>query len=137
MDKAVARQRELPFGVACKVDALYDEWLERVAVVLDRVGRKEVVYETANHRDLKLSPEFISHALRDRKGHHFRARHALYFRLLDSTGELARFDAGCAGYEVAPVRPLSWEERALRLERRVREKFGETGEAAILEAYTR
>lgn len=119
----------LDFGISAKANAARRCLIRSVNECVDEIGMETAVTaSTARRQDLR-------DALSDRDGRRLEVEWVMRIAMVSPEHLRARV-ATCLvealGYAVAPIRPLTTEERLQRLEYRVATRFGSAG-AEIVE----
>lgn len=130
----MSEQGGLEFPAWYRADELFDELLDRYREFVDRIDRKQALWELSHSEEMAMQPQTFDNALKDRARSSIKMRHVLWAILRDDSGGLIEWLADKAGYELVKKRELTPEERLERLQRTVRANLGPLGEKLIEES---
>ncbi len=121
-------QMQLKFPEASLAKQEWPKLLELVRRSADAHERKEVGVE------LDLSRSVLDNILMDRDRHALKAKHLLYFLLIDESGQILKMLAALTGHQVSPKKPLTPTQKAQAYERVIRKRLGDFGEELLRSA---
>lgn len=121
-------QLSLQLPAAYRGEEKWPEVLDAIRTVCTDLGRGEVVDL------LDCSPSYLKNALVERDRHHLKAKELVKLVAADRAGVILRPLASLAGYELAPKRELTPEEKLDRLQRTLRARLGPLGDEIVKES---
>lgn len=121
-------QLSLQLPAAYRAAEKWPEVLDAIRNVCVDLGRGEVV------EMLDCSPSYLKNALVERDRHNLKAKELVTLLAADRSGQILRLLADLNGFELAPKRELTPEEKLERLQRTIRAKLGPLGDELIREA---